>query len=113
MRQNKHIVTVSTNSLTTKPEHFVQVTCLMSDEELSEAQLERPDLVFTKLSDEVNLNTEIAAQAFENNSLPEEVEVDISKGITVRGMVMPYDIEEQAAKILNEEDKVKGKGVLR
>lgn len=98
MKQDKHIVEIKTPP---SAKRFVQVTCLMTDEELLEAQLERPDLIFRKCEPEP-----VAVQV-----VP-EVE-DLDKGITVRGMVMPYDIEEQAAKILNEEDKVKGKGVLR
>ena len=79
---------------------FTQVTCEMTDEELEQAKRERPDLVFRLLKDLPI-------------SLPDKEEVqpslfdDETRGITVRGMTLPYDFEEQVDKVLDPNTNMK------
>jgi hypothetical protein len=96
MPQNKSIVVIRTPIFA---KAFTQVTCLMSDGELEEAKSERPDLTFEKLIPE--LDTSVATEVIESQLDKEMEDVNIGPGITVRGMVQPFDIEEQAAKLLN------------
>lgn len=89
MKSNKSIVVVRTPIFS---KAYTQVTCLMSDEELEEAKAERPDLEFEKLQEEVQ----------EAKEATSTVDNGVAKGITVKGMVMPYDIEDQIYEVLDE-----------
>ena len=92
MNPERRIIIIQTPATSST---FTQVTCLMSEEELKEAKEERPDLLFT-YADELPSAGEFAE--------PDDLDWEKDpKGITVRGMTMPHDIEEQARKILGEE----------
>lgn len=69
---------------------FRQYVDLMSNEELNAARLERPDLVFRVMSEE---------EAKEQQQEPIPVE-DTSKGISIHGMTLPYNLTEQVKSIL-------------
>jgi hypothetical protein len=81
---DKRIVVIET-SPTSKI--FKQVTCLMTDEELAEAKLERPDLIF-RLKEDLQPEKE------------PEIVIDESKGISIKGMSLPYNIEDKLKEIL-------------
>lgn len=82
---DKRIVVIQT-SPTAK--YFKQVTCLMNDNELVQAKLERPDLIF-RLKEDLKQAEDIPIQ-----------EIDESKGISIHGMTLPYNIEERLKEIL-------------
>jgi hypothetical protein len=73
---------------------FTQVTCLMSDDELAAAKLERPDLVFMLAKD---MPKDEVQQQEEQLSLPGLRE---DQGITVKGMTLPANIDEMIEKVL-------------
>jgi hypothetical protein len=81
---------------------FTQVKCEMTDEELEQAKRERPDLVFRLIKDLPI-------------SLPEKVKEEIQpslfdderRGITVRGMTLPYDFEDKVQKVLDPNTNMK------
>lgn len=80
---NKHIVVIRTPLSSST---FTQVTCLMSDEELTIAKAERPDLIFAIASD---LKDELKNK----EELPVAIPDDETKGITVKGMTLPHDLD--------------------
>ena len=82
----KNIVIIQTPPTAIK---FISVTDMMTDEELAAAKLERPDLIF-KLASEVN-ELHVSAEINPNE--------DVSKGITITGMTLPSDFEEQVRKL--------------
>ena len=68
---------------------------MMTDEELAAAKLERPDLIF-------KLASELSANELDNIKKESEDEVmaeDDSKGITITGMTLPSDFEDQVRKL--------------
>jgi hypothetical protein len=73
---------------------FTQVTCLMTDEEFEAAKLERPDLIF-KLASELPVEDKVKQVV-----VPEE---DETKGITVRGMTIPHDIDNLINQLFEKE----------
>ena len=88
----KNIVIIQTPPTAIK---FISVTDLMTDEELAAAKLERPDLIF-------KLASELSANELDNIKKESEDEVmaeDDSKGITITGMTLPSDFEEQVRKL--------------
>ena len=88
MAKKKNIVVITTPPWALQ---FISVTDMLTDEELAQARLERPDLIFT-----------LASQ------LPKEEEIkpvpveDVSKGITVTGMTLPADFEDRVKSILGD-----------
>lgn len=78
---------------------FTQVTCLMDEDELAQAKKERPDLIFqlaSKLPDIVQEEVESRLP------LVEAVE-DETKGITVKGMTLPANLDYLINKVLEKE----------
>lgn len=88
---NKFLVVIRT-APTVSP--FQEITWLCTEEELELAKKERPDLIFTK-----------GEELPPGGDVEYEKPVIVKGGITVRGMTLPYDIEEQAKKILDESEK--------
>lgn len=89
LKSNKNIVTISTPPWY---KHQIRVVDLLSDEELAQAKLERPDLIFTLGRD-----------------LPEEKPVEESVfnldnpvGFDVTTMAQPVDLEERIDKLLEK-----------
>ena len=72
---------------------FTQVTCLMDEDELSQAKLERPDLVFIRASEMPE------AVNIPDPDKPSIRNLDNPLGITIRGMTLPADLEEQLEKL--------------
>jgi hypothetical protein len=86
----KNIIIIQTPPWALK---FISVTDMMTDEELVAAKLERPDLIF-KLANELPDLTDLR-----DVTIPVE---DISKGITITGMTLPSDFEDQIRKLENK-----------
>lgn len=79
---------------------FTQVTCMMSDDELREAKAERPDLIFTLARD---MEEAVGIETGEREPIPEiPVIEDETKGITVRGMTLPHNLEYLIDEVLKE-----------
>ena len=89
---SKSIIIIQTPVCSTS---FKQVTCLMSDEELKAAKLERPDLVF-KLADELPSTGDFTPE------IKQEPD-DETKGITVRGLTLPHDLDYLINQVLAKE----------
>jgi hypothetical protein len=87
---NKNLVVIQTPLSSTT---FTQVTCLMTDKELEEAKKERPDLIFRQATD---LPTE------EPQSEAALVPEDETKGITIRGMTLPHNLDEMINNLLKD-----------
>lgn len=78
---------------------FTQVKCEMTDEELEQAKKERPDLVFRLIKD---LPLELLPKKEERTP---SIFDDETKGITLHGMSLPHNFEEQVDKILNTKEE--------
>jgi hypothetical protein len=83
---------------------FTQVKCEMTDEELEQAKRERPDLVFRLIKD---LPISLPEKEEVKEERPPSLFDDETRGITVRGMTLPYDFEDKVQKVLDPNTNLK------
>ena len=96
--KSKHIVIVSTPVY---KKSFTQVTCMMTDQELEDAKLERPDLMFMKANDlpvEDSIQ-EVCESLPDSEQLPPLTE---EQGITVKGMTLPHNLDDLIVNLFKE-----------
>lgn len=96
--KHKSIIVISTP---VSAKAFTQVTVLMDEDELAEAKLERPDLIFQLAADlpaEVPgvPGVPVEAPAQEGVVLTEE------QGITIKGMTLPHNFTELVNKVMEK-----------
>ena len=90
MKQNKHIVVIETPPWATRR---IQVTDLMSLEELEEAKRERPDLIFT-LAKDLPEKEPVSEPVSDKSDKPSRFSLENPKGYSIHGMVMPHNLED-------------------
>ena len=86
-RQNKRIVSVETPPCVLPFRQFID---MLTDEEITQARKERPDLVFRVMAD---------GEVVNQPSGPSIMDMDNPKGISVKGMVLPTNLEDLIDKL--------------
>lgn len=99
----RRIVVIQTAPTATR---LIQVTELMSEEELAQAKKERPDLIFRYAADLVPVTSSDIEMVRAKEKLGQDIQEVLNvSGLSHSGMTLPVDYHERLDRIIHQEEK--------